>query len=229
MLKKSIYRQFDPAPFQILLKGQLNNTPLTIEGSGVVSRLGVYEAVLNFSAMPPHFHPCAVAAYTLSICCYSAAAMRNNGLNIRSMGAKDYATRRTLTFKNGRIVIDGNLVWKGGGFVFSGSINGKVKLPPDLAGNSCYMKKIDPTKEGTRLIGTGEGSLFRTNGREVPLRINTIHNLRPKRLSNPLKITQFRIVTESGELIGLTYRSVVHSVLDGNNTMSKTLEMKRQD
>jgi hypothetical protein len=219
------YKKFKPLSFNIMVKGNVNNTPLVIEGNGVVSKIGVYEATLNFNALPPNFHPSAIATYLLSICCYYVGAMRNRGINISSMGANSYSTKRILTFKNGKITIKGNIDKKDESVKFTGSINGKVKLPNDLAGNSIYIKRIDPKERGIKLIGIGEGSLFRINGQEIPMKIHTIHNLKTKRLRNPLRNTQFRIVTENGELIGKTYRAIVCSILDGNNTMGNVLEM----
>lgn len=220
-----IYKNFKPLSFNIMVKGNINNTPIIIEGNGVVSRIGVYQATLNFNTIPKNFHPSAIATYLLSICCYYVGAMRNRGLNISSMGAKSYSTKRVLSFKTGKITINGKIEEKNEIVKFTGSINGKVKLPNDLAGNSMYIKRIDSKERGAKLIGKGEGSLFRINGQEVPMKIHTIHTLSPKRLKNPLRKTQFRIVTENGELIGKTYKATVCSILDGSNTMANVLEM----
>lgn len=224
--KASIYRAHEATPFSIFVEGTLNGIPLTVTGNGVIPRRGVYEAVLNFSVLPPAFHPSAISAYVVSICCYNIAEMRNGGLNISAMGAKGYSTRRVLKFgKSEQIVIEGDVSLEDIGFTFKGKISGEAKLPQDLAGNSMYIKRIDPSDGGIKLIGTGEGSLFRSNGPEVPVRIETVHTLRPKPLPNPLTFTQFRIVTESGDLIGRTYRTRIHSVVDGVNTMAKVLKM----
>ncbi len=224
--KVSIYRRHEATPFSIFVEGTLNGTSLTVTGNGGIPRRGVYEAVLNFSVLPPAFHPSAISTYLVSICCYANGEMRNGGLNILAMGAKGYSTRRVLKFgKNEQIVIEGDVSLEDIGFTFKGSISGEVKLPQDLAGNSIYIKRIDPSDGGIKLIGTGEGSLFRSKGPEVPVRIETVHTLRPKPLPNPLTSTQFRIVTESGDLIGRTYRTRVHSILDGANTMAKVLKM----
>lgn len=216
--------KFEAVPFKIAIKGTVNNTPLTIEGSGVVPCQGVYEGVLNFSTIPQHFHPSAIATYVMSICCYMHASMRNGGLNINAMGGKGYSTHRVLRFGNDKIVIKGTVMPDANGVTFKGTINGKAKLPSDLSGNSIYIKRIDSTNKGLTLIGKGEGSLFRTNGGEVKVGIETVHNITNKALRNPLKSTQFRIVTESGILNGRSYSARVHSVLDGANTMQKVLE-----
>lgn len=223
--KALIYREHKAIPFSIFVEGTLNDTPLVITGNGVIPRRGVYEALLNFSAIPPNFHPSAISTYVVSICCYGNAEMRNGALNILTMGAKGYSTRRILTFGSDKIVIEGDVSLEDSGFAFKGTISGKAKLPQDLSGTSIYIKKIDPSDRGTKLTGIGEGSLFRSKGREVTVQIETVHVLRPTSLVNPLHSTQFRIVTESGELIGQTYRTTVHSVLDGANTMAKVLAM----
>jgi hypothetical protein len=216
-------------PFHLLVKGKINGTPLTIIGNGSVPETGVYKGELKFSALPKNFHPCAVATYIISICCYRHAAMRNGGLNILSMGATGYFTRRELTFggkKDERIVIEGNLSGDPRkGLNFTATINGQAKLPADLAGNSIYIKRIDPEEGGRKLVGRGEGSLFRKGGLEFPVKIKTVHNLKGPSLKRPLLKTQFRIVTESGELIGKTYKTIVHSILDGENTMARLAKM----
>ena len=220
----SIFRNFEPKPFRIALSGKVNGDQISVHGVGTIPRLGQYDAMLNFSSLPQDFHPSAIATYTVSICCVYNAAMRNRALNIAAMGAEGYSTRRVLPFGKEQILIEGDIHPLGGGFEFEGKISGEAKLPRDLAQNSIYIKRISP-ESGNRLIGVGEGSLFRINGREFPVRIDTVHTLRPKELANRLKKPEIHIVTESKQLIGLTYKTQIHSVVDGQNTMSKMLSM----
>ncbi len=225
---EKINRELNGAPFIVDLKGNVNNSDMLIQGTGVVKKIGHYEALLNFSHLPKGFHPAAISTYTISICCYAAAAMRNGGLNIVSMGATGYNTVRKLDFENGgQITISGEVSIDHNNFTFSGSIEGQAELPDDLAGNSIYIKRIIPVKEHM-LHGVGEGTLFRQNGRGVKVTIDTTHTLKfqGERLPNPLKGEQFRIVSESGTLTNRTYKTNAYSILDGANTMAAVLQMK---
>jgi hypothetical protein len=218
---EKINTELNGAPFTVNLKGNVNDSDISIQGTGIVKKIGHYEALLNFSHLPKGFHPAAISTYTISICCYGAAAMRNGGLNIVSMGANGYKTVRKLFFENGGLItISGDVTIDRNNFTFAGSIEGQADLPDDLAGNSIYIKRIVPVKEH-ELHGVGEGSLFRQNGREIKVKIDTTHLLKyhGERLSNPLKNEQFRIVSESGTLLNRTYKTNAYSILDGATTL----------
>jgi hypothetical protein len=205
-----------PRPFFIRVHGTLNDSPIEIEGTGVVHRQGLYDATLNFSRIPEHFHPSAVATYIVSICCNQVAAMRNDGLNIQAMGAEGYETKRVLTFQPdlGQVTIQGNVSDTERGTVFEGTIEGQANLPDDLTGSSVYVKRIEPHEDGARLLSIGEGSLFRDRHQEVTVKIESEHRLRPTPLANPLTQIQYRMVSEAGHLIGRTYHTRVHAIVD---------------
>jgi hypothetical protein len=84
---------------------------------------------------------------------------------------------------------------------------------------------LDPVSDHV-VSGVGEGSIHTVGGGNVPVVIETLHTLKPVDLPNPLKKTQFRIVTESGELVGRTYSTEVHSILDGANTMENVMKRR---
>jgi hypothetical protein len=218
--------QFSPIPFEITVDGAINGTNVFIRGVGNIPQRGVYRAVLNFSELPAGFHPSAIATYVVSICCGYEGAMRNGGLNFRAMGATGYTTRRVLSFEHsGQIVIEGDVSLGSHEASFKASIHGEARLPDDLAGNSIYIKRIEPLAP-TRLLGIGSGSLFANCSTCAPVTIETLHELRPTTLPNPLRQTQFRVVTESGVLTGQSYSTQVHSIMDGANSMNAAIQQR---
>lgn len=176
--------QFRPISARILVKGTLNDTPVVIEGTATVPCLGLYEADLTFSTIPPNFHPGAISTYIVSICCFAYASMRNGGLSISAMGGKGYTTRRILKFGEDEIIIEGDVSLEDTGVLFRGSISGTANLPENLTGNSIYMKKMEPVRNG-EIKGIGQGSLFMSDGNEIQVRMETRHQIRPTDLPNP--------------------------------------------
>lgn len=217
-----------PLPFQIAVDGTINDEQLSIRGTGCVRALGIYEAVLNLSTVPPDFHPSAVATFIVSICCARAAAMRNGALNIGAMGAEGYETTRTLTFggdEESKIVVEGDVSSADEGVTFKGSIDGEARLPAGLAGNSVYVKKLEPQNGGATVHGIGEGSLFLQDGGNIPVGIESFHRLRPDPVPNPLTGPQLRTVHESGILNGRTYTTRVHAMLDDADVVNRVMRM----
>lgn len=205
-------------PFSIDVRANVNKTEFSIVGLGTVSVRGVYQGLLNFSELPPDFHPVVVSAYVYSICCYAEAATRNGALNMRDMEVSGYKTERKLTFPDGHsIQIVGSVERSRSGFGFKGEMNGSVSVPDDIIGHSFYTTFLQPDGAG-RIVGRGEGSCFCESGKDFPVKIETVHTFdRGKSLPEP----QFRIVTDHGALDGLSYNFTLHSVLDRVNTMSK--------
>jgi len=218
-------KAFDAVPFKIELAGKVNGEQMVINGMGVVPQLGTYVAMLNFNIIPPGFHPAAIGTYSVSICCYAFAAMRNGGLNISAMGASGYSSKRVLKIGKDTIIIEGEVNLDPKGTTFLGKISGTANLPKGISGNSTYLKRITPVAPN-KLIGVGEGSLFVDGGGEVPVGIETIHTLKPGSLPKFLKQPQFRIVSESGVVIGTSYKTKVYSILDGSNTMERVSNLK---
>jgi len=204
-------------PFSIDVQANINKTEFTIVGLGTVSVRGVYQGLLNFSELPPSFHPVVVSAYVYSICCYANAATGNGALNLMDMGVSGY-TERSLKFPDGHsIKIRGNVERSLNGFGFNGEMHGSVSVPDDIIGHSFYTTFLQPEGAG-RIVGKGEGSCFCESGKDFPVQIETIHAFdRGKSLPKP----QFRIVTDHGALDGLSYNFTLHSVLDRANTMLK--------
>lgn len=205
-------------PFSISVRANVNQTGFTIAGLGTVPFRGVYQGILNFSELPPSFHPVVASAYIYSICCYMHAATRNGALNIMDMGVSGYRTERNLTFPDGdSIRIVGDVERSHSGFGFNGEMNGNVSVPNDIIAHSFYTTLLQPDGAG-RIVGRGEGSCFREGGEDFPVKIETVHTFdRAKSLPEP----QFRIVTDHGTLDGLSYSFALHSVLDRVNTMLK--------
>lgn len=204
-------------PFAIQVSGVVNGETFSVKGEGAVNPLGTYIATLNFSNIPQGFHPVVMTAYTCSICCYMHAAMRNSALNMHKMGVRSYDSERKLTFPNGdSIVITGSVSEQEDSIRFKGEIEGKVSVPEDIACNAYYNTYLRPAGPG-KIVGTGVGSCFRSNGEEIPVGVETKYSFDIKR---SLPSPQYRIVTEHGSLEGLTYKLVLHSVLDRVNTMT---------
>jgi hypothetical protein len=154
--------------------------------------------------------------------------MRNGGLSTAATGGKGYSTRRILKFGEDKIVIEGDVSLNNANVVFEGSITGRAMIPDDLTGNSIFIQKLEMVKEG-ELRGIGEGSLFKSDGRDVQVTIVTLHTIRPTHLDNPLSHPQFRITTSSRNLSGLTYHTIVHSIVDGINTMERNSKMQSSE
>lgn len=225
------YRYFsgEPNPFTISLRGTLNGEDVAVEGAGAVARLGLYEATLNFTTIPAGFHPSAIATFTVSICCNFQTAMNHDALNIQAMGATGYETKRVLTFGDlGEVTIEGDVDVSSGGTRFEGEITGSAELPEDLASSSIYTKRIEPHDEGATLLCCGNGALFRQSAPPVPVVVESQHRLRPGPPPNPLRANQYRISTETGTLLGRTYRTTVHAVVDDQDPIeaARTLSFR---
>lgn len=221
---------YEPLPFEINVNGTVNGEEVEITGSGVVPTIGVYEATLNFSSIPDGFHPSAVSISNVSICCANLAAARNDANNIAEMGTRGYATHREVSLPgeyDGEVVIEGDVFTGESGFGFNGEIEGEMRLPDDIGGNSMYFQRFVPSEEGQVLTGTAYGSLFESPNEEVKLRLDEEHELVDSP-SNPLTEPMFRVVTESGTLQGRTYHTVVHSILDTENTLQTIVDETEQ-
>lgn len=219
----------DPlASFQMNLDGQVNNKSFRLQGEGQVRSLGIYLADLSFSSIPAGLHPSALAIIVTSICCYLYGAPRNDGLNIKSMGATGYSTGRSLRLADaGAIDVEGDVAVRGTDVTFTGRITGEAQLPTDLSGLSMYLAKIDPVENGQRLNEVAKGTIFRKGAVGVPVDLNSFHNLTPRNLPNPLRGREYRIVTENGVLDGRVYRTNIVSILDGQNTL-KALDEQQE-
>ena len=88
----------DGFPFRILVSGNINGVALSAEGIGTVDPIGVYTASMTFSNIPPAFHPVAITAFTVSICCNAQAEEKNGALNMASLGLTGYHADRELVF-----------------------------------------------------------------------------------------------------------------------------------
>lgn len=219
-------RDFKPLSFFLHVDGDLNNQKIEINGLGYVAKPGEYRGALNFNKSIPDFHPSAVVTFLMSICCYAEPQGQNGAYGIRRMGGVGYDTKRTIEFeKDEKIEITGSVKLIDNQMTFTGYLQGQFTQGKDLSGNSIYIKKITPNEDGHILKGVGEGSLFRNHGNELKAKITTEHVITPNKLENPINFNMFRIVSESGYLIGNTYSTQVHSILDKQNTMSKVWEM----
>jgi hypothetical protein len=137
------------------------------------------------------------------------------------MGVESYKVERILTIEDGQIKMEGKARYTPEALLLDIKIHGDVNLPDDLIGHSVYMKRVEPGIEDGQLIGIGEGSLFRSSGKDIPVKIETKYIVSPSPLPNPLTRTEFRIATEDGELRGLSYKLRIHSIFDGVNSMEK--------
>ncbi|WP_305928048.1 hypothetical protein [Bacillus mycoides] len=203
-------------------EGEINGVRFTMNATGFIRTYGVYEATLNFDKLPPKFHPCAISSFIVSACCGAGASMRNKGVNMTTMGIESYKVVRKLRILDSVITIEGTANFTPEALVLNVKVKGDVDLPDDLSGHSIYLKRVEPIGNNSGLIGIGEGSLFRTNGEEISLQIDTEYvNIYPELRNLKYAITkpEFRIATEDGELYGLTYRTRIHSIFDGINSM----------
>ena len=197
-------------PFVIEVDGVVNGTTFFVKGSGVVDPIGTYTATLTFSSLPSGFHPVAMTAYTVSICCWLLAEELNGAKNLHSLGVTSYDMERNLTFsKRGALQIVGKVDATGDIFSFRGSVKGNVSLPDDLTGESYYNTVLFPAGPG-KVTEKGPGGLRRANGEEVPVQVASTCTFDP---SISLPFEQNRTVTETGTLTGLTYKLVLHSVV----------------
>ena len=210
-----------PWPITVKAQGVINGEELRVSGAGVVRTLGVYDAILNFDRIPSNFHPSAIASAVVSNCCGAGASARNGGKNMTSMGVQRYAVHRILGFENGNVTMRGRALYSAEALILDIDVEGTVEMPDDLIGHSIYQKKVSPSECQTKVFGVGEGSVFRSNGGELPFTINTVYEIEPSPLPNPLTQDEFRIATEDGVLNGRSYALRIHSIFDGLNTMNK--------
>lgn len=209
-----------PWPIQIKSKGRVNGLDFTINGTGVIRTFGVYDAILNFNRLPRGFHPAALGPIVVSNCCGAGASTRNGGLNMSTMGVEEYDVHRKLDIGDGKIEMKGKALYTPEALILDIDIDGDVELPADLTGHSIYVKKVYPSSDG-EILGVGTASLFRSDGTEVGVAINTRYRVNPSPLPRPLKNPEYRIATADAELYGLSCSIRIHSIFDGINTMSQ--------
>lgn len=217
--------QGDPGsePLYVHLDGTINDEFVTVEGVGCVRKPGVYEATFNFDLMPEPFHPTLGSILVLK--CVAAAATRNGANNIIETGADGYDTRRSLTLggeSDGYLETQGDVSLESG-LRFEGNISGELRPPDDLAGTSMFVQRLEPSDDGRRISGPAVGSTFRIGGGEVPFELEEDTELEGE-LADPMTGRETRIVTENGTLHGRTYRTVVHSILDGGGLLTDAAE-----
>jgi hypothetical protein len=206
-------------PLYVHLDGTINDEFVTVEGVGCVPNPGVYEATFNFDLIPESFHPTLGSILVLK--CVAAAATRNGAKNIIETGADGYDTRRVLTLggeNDGYLEAEGDVCLERG-LRFEGNISGDLRPPDDLAGTSMFIQRLGPGNDGRRISGPAVGSTFRIGGGEVPFELEEETELEGE-LTDPMTERETRIVTESGTLHGRTYRTVVHSILDGGEPLT---------
>jgi len=210
-------------PLYVNLGGTINDETVTVEGVGCVRNPGVYEATVNFNPLPESFHP--TLGSILVYKCVAAAATRNGATNIIGTGANGYDTRRVLTLggeSEGHLEAQGEVSLERG-LRFEGDISGELRAPDDLAGTSMFVQRLDPGDGGRQISGPAVGSTFRVGGEEVPFELEEETELAGE-LTDPITEPQTRIVTESGMLHGRTYRTEVHSILDGGGVLADAAE-----
>ncbi|MDO3401920.1 hypothetical protein QWI29_17910 [Mycolicibacterium neoaurum] len=208
-----------PWPINVKSGGTINGTSFRIHGAGVIRTYGVYDAILNFDTMPAHFHPSSIGAFVVSNSCGAGASMRNGGINMSAMGVEEYEVHRVLTLGGGELHLQGQARYTPEALELDIEIEGEAEIPDDVICHSVYSKKVFADGPGT-LVGTGEGSLFRADGSDIPVGINTNYKISPNPLPNPLTNAEYRTATESGVLFGTSYHLRIHSIFDGQNTMA---------
>jgi hypothetical protein len=213
-----VSEQIFPWPLNVSARGTVNGTEFSISGAGVIRCVGVYHAILNFSRIPPRFHPSAISMFVISTCCEAGASARNGAKNMRVRGAKLYRAQRELTFDQGKITLEGTARYTDEALLLDVEVQGKVDLPDDLCGHSVYFQRVSPASDGT-LTARGDGSLYRKSGEEIRISISARQRFEPA-LSDPLTKSEFRVATEDGVLEGRSYRTTIHSIFDGANSMS---------
>jgi hypothetical protein len=205
-----------PWPINATAKGSINSDDFTLHGAGVIRTFGVYDAILNFSRIPRHFHPSAMGTFIVSASCGAGAASRNDGLNFSQMGVQSYQLMRKIDVAGGTITITGTAKYLAQALTLALEIEGKVDLPDDLAGHSVYLKKVSAHSPSC-IKAVGEGSLFRLNGSEVPVDVNSRYDLLPDPLPNIIANPEYRYATEDGIVTGNSYHLRIHSIFDGKN------------
>jgi hypothetical protein len=202
-----------PLPFVLKVASNVNGEKFSITGTGAVDPIGTYTARLRFSKLPRNFHPVLVTSYTVSICCIAEAAQRNGGLNFRSLLGRTAlyeAIRQLVVGKGIALEIAGEVEERRGLIHFLGTLEGKCKIPPDLLAMAFYRERLSSDAEG-RVVGKGEGSLFRANGKDLRVDMATSYTFKKK---TRMPFDQIRTVTDSGALKGLIYNVVLHSIVE---------------
>jgi hypothetical protein len=199
--------------------GRVNNSDtLDFQGAGVIRCPGVYDAIINFSSIPKGFHPAAIGTFIVTTCCGYGASTRHGAKNFSDIGAIQYNVERDLMIKDGteaEIHMIGIAKFNDNALDLDINFVGKkLSLPENLAGHSVYFKIIKPIGDG-QLRGRGEGSLFRTDGTDIPVKIRSSYHIEYGESPKPIKEKQYRVATEDGVLNGTSYTLRVHSIFDG--------------
>ncbi|PJI54501.1 hypothetical protein CTI14_14775 [Methylobacterium radiotolerans] len=116
----------------------------------------------------------------------------------------------------------------------------KVNIHAEIAGelmvsyssnsHAIYYITAEPQLDGKEIIGVGEGSLFDGDGVETKVSLKQKFSLdEPKEIPQPLAKQEFRILTEDGILVGLTYRQRIHSVCEPDNVFSRLCEGEQRN
>ncbi|MCU1259142.1 MAG: hypothetical protein JWO80_2027, partial [Bryobacterales bacterium] len=151
-----------PIPFSIDVTGQINGTPLTFGGPGVIDPIGFYNASLTFSDLPTGFQPVAVTAYTLSICSFARPETFHGAISLSMLldHPMTYSSTRVLTFPSGETVTISGTVTEDslGDIAFAGTVNGFVHLPSDVTGAGAYQTVLTPNGPG-QILESGSGQI----------------------------------------------------------------------
>ena len=111
--------------------------------------------------------------------------------------------------------------------VIHADIKGRLIAPYTPNNHAIYYITASPQNAGKAIVGVGEGSIFDGNGVETKVSLDQRFSLdEPTTIPNPLAKEEFRILTEDGVLVGLTYRQRIHSICEPDNVFSRLCGIK---
>ena len=158
---------FSPMQLSMTANAEINGESFSVTGVGVVRSPGVYEATLNFSALPKDFPPGLLATFLTSACCNSGASERAGSLNLGHTGVTKYTAQRTVTSNDGgSIDMTAKATLNGNKVVIHADIKGRLIAPYTPNNHAIYYITASPQNAGKAIVGVGEGSIFDGNGVE---------------------------------------------------------------
>jgi len=198
-------------PFQAIFKNcKINGISFNMIGTGKVAPVGTYNLDLNFSKMPPRFHPIAMTSWTHSISCNTGAVAAYGALSFFDMGIKKYKAERTISFDNGgELKISAESEVTDSGILLEGTVSGNVEITEQPSGLVFYKEKVVPRGPG-KIEAKAKGSIFIKNKANLNV---TIHSVYYFDKSITMEREHTRHVTEFGGLEEMNYKSRLTSIV----------------
>ncbi|ELZ18386.1 hypothetical protein C478_01980 [Natrinema thermotolerans DSM 11552] len=205
----------------------MNDTAFEMDGVGKIVSPGVYQASIHFSEIPDGLYPTPIATLAISSSCVGVASTRNGAMNMEERGVTGYESTRTITADDVSLKVGAKSTYGADCLSMDVRVDGEADLPEDMIGHSSYFVKLEPTEAG--VAGVGDLTLSRDENLNLETRLDSEYtDLEPEKLRHPFTDTQYRVVTESGNLDGNTYTSTIHTTLQGTDPIEAIEDLESE-